>query len=96
MELMSVHWTKGSCLMGTTCLRYSSKNYVVVKRIKMFQHRTIIVKNAYRRCLEKGSDDIESVCCTIYSVYLSLCTQTAETIVSEPFSRHPLYNNCTQ
>ena len=28
-ELLGVHWTKGSCLRGTTCLRYSIKNNVV-------------------------------------------------------------------
>ena len=46
----------------------------------------------YNVCLEKGSDDIGSaVCDTIYTVYLSLCTQTADSISSEPFPRHILY-----
>lgn len=34
-----------------------------------------------------------SVCYTIYTKYLSLCTQTADPISSEPSSRHPLYMN---
>ena len=29
-ELLSLHWPKGSCLRGTTCLRYSIKNNIVV------------------------------------------------------------------
>ena len=48
-----------------------------------------------RRFLEKGSDDIESaVCYPIYTIYLSLCTQTAETTTSEPFSRIPQCQTC--
>ena len=46
----------------------------------------------YRGIHEKGSDDVVSaVCCTIYNIYLSLCTQTADTTSSEPFSWIPLY-----
>ena len=30
-ELRSVHYTKGSCLRGTTCLRYSIKNNIVLR-----------------------------------------------------------------
>ena len=41
----------------------------------------------YRGNIEKGSDDIGSaVCYTIYTVYLSLCKQTAE---SNPFREFP-------
>ena len=40
----------------------------------------------YNVCLEKGSDEIRSAACyTIYTIYLSFCTQTADPISSEPF-----------
>ena len=42
---------------------------------------------------EKGSEDfVSAVCYTIYTIYLSLCTQTAETTPPEPFSLNSLYN----
>ena len=42
--------------------------------------------------LEKGSVDIwTAVCYTIYTIYLSLCAQTADLISSKPFSRILLY-----
>ena len=45
------------------------------------------LKLSYNVCLEKGSNDIWStVCDTIYTIYLSRCTQTADPISSEPFS----------
>ena len=41
----------------------------------------------YRGIHEKGSDDVVSaVCGSVYFIYLALCTQTAETTSSEPFS----------
>ena len=43
--------------------------------------------------LKKGSDDIGlGVSYTIYIIYLSLGTQTADPISSEPFSRIPQYS----
>ena len=44
---------------------------------------------------EKGSWDVVSaVCYTIETIYLSLCTQTAETASPEPFSiNSPVYDN---
>ena len=45
----------------------------------------------YRGCLEKGSDAIGSaICYTIYTINLSLCTQTADPIYTETFLRHRL------
>ena len=45
----------------------------------------------YRVIHKKGSDDVASdVCYTIYTIYLSLCTQTAETTSPELCSRIPL------
>ena len=42
----------------------------------------------------KGSEDVVSaVCYTIWTIYLSLCTLTAETTSAEPFSWIPLYLN---
>ena len=42
---------------------------------------------------EKGSRDV----CTIYTIHLSLCTQTAKTASPEPSSCNPLYyNRCDQ
>ena len=42
--------------------------------------------------LKKDSEDIgPAVCYTIYVHYLSLWTQTADPISSEPFSTIPLY-----
>ena len=32
-----------------------------------------------------------AVCYTIYTIYISLCIKTAGPIISEPFSRIPLY-----
>ena len=41
----------------------------------------------YRGIHEKGSDDVVSaICYTKYTIYLSLCTQTAETASPDPFS----------
>ena len=34
-DFLSVHWTKGSCLRETNFLRYSIKNNVVAKIIKL-------------------------------------------------------------
>ena len=36
---------------------------------------------------------VSAVCYTIYTIYISICTQTAETTSPEPFSRIPLYIN---
>ena len=42
--------------------------------------------------IKKCLNDIGSVVCdTIYTIYLSLCTQTADPILPEPFSRDTLY-----
>ena len=44
-------------------------------------------KETYRGIRKKGFGDVVSaVCCTIYTMYLSLWTQTAETTSLEPFS----------
>ena len=46
----------------------------------------------YRGIHEKGSGDIVlAVCFTICTIYLSPCTQIADTTSSEPFSWVPLY-----
>ena len=48
--------------------------------------------NPNRGIHEKGSGDVVSaVCYTIYTIYLSLCTQKAETISPKPFSRFFFY-----
>ena len=45
----------------------------------------------YRGICEKGSGDVVSAEYIIYTIYLSLCTQTAKMISPEPFSRIPPY-----
>ena len=53
-------------------------------------------KYTYRGIREKGSGDvISSVCDTIYTIYLSLCKQKAETTSPDPFSWIPLYTEST-
>ena len=48
----------------------------------------------YEGIHEKGSGDVVSTACyTIYTIYIFLCTQTAETTYPEPFSWIPLYQN---
>jgi len=49
----------------------------------------------YRGIHEKKSSEkvFSAVCYTIYTIYLSICTQTAETISPKPFSGIPLYVN---
>ena len=51
---------------------------------------------SYKGIQEKGSGDVFSaVCYTIYTIYLSLCTHTAETTTPEPFfvkSHVPVYS----
>ena len=43
---------------------------------------------------EKGSRDVvSSVYYTKYTIYLSLCTQTAETTSPEPFSLVPVFSS---
>ena len=50
--------------------------------------------HTYRGIHEKGSRDVVSaVCHNIYTIFLSLCTQTAATTFPEPFSWIPLYMN---
>ena len=45
---------------------------------------TFSSSSTYRGCLENGSNDIVSaVCFTIYTIFLSLWTQTADPITSE-------------
>ena len=46
-------------------------------------------RKMYRGIREKGSNDVVSVAC--YDIYLSLCTQTAWTTSSEPFSHFTLF-----
>ena len=59
-----------------------------MNKIKIKVYESIM----YRGVFEKGSDDIGSaVCYTIYTIHISLCTQTDETTSSDPFSRIPLY-----
>ena len=44
----------------------------------------------YRGIHEEGSGDVVSaVCYTIYTIYLTLCAQTAETTSPEPFREFP-------
>ena len=51
---------------------------------------------SYRGIQEKGSGYVVlTVCYTIYTIYLSLCTQTAETTSLELFSESPLYHTRT-
>ena len=53
---------------------------------------TLMIIVTYRGIHEKGSEDVVSaVCYIIYTIYLSICTQTDETTSPEPFSRIPLY-----
>ena len=77
-------------VVSTLCLIFST-----LPRFQQKDSNGVVRKYLDRECLEKGSDNIGSaVCYTIYTSYLSLCTQTAVPITSEPFSRHHLYYNC--
>ena len=57
----------------------------------------LIIKSLHFTCKYRGihkNDSryvVSAVCITIYTIYISLCTQTAETTSPEPFSRIPLY-----
>ena len=59
----------------------------------LFKTNTYIdLLHTFRGIPEKGSGDVVSaVCYTIHTIYLSLCTQTAETKSPESFSRIALY-----
>ena len=49
----------------------------------------------YRGIHEKGSGDVLAVCYSIYTIYLSLCTQTAETTAPQPFRKFPCISTGT-
>ena len=89
-----------NCYKSSTVLiqrsLFTIQSFYLTFRKKVYWNILCYVKFYYnvihRGIHEKGSGDVVSaVCFTIYTIYLSLCTQSAETTSSELFSWIPLY-----